>query len=174
VPPAGVVGGVDYCAMSVAAMDAATNSSAGACAGCASDTGAAAGCALSCAPCVNTLMDYLAACSPDAYFAQLNYDTLEAYAARLNTDCYQYVSAAARPFAAALCGAAFDHVVQFTQSAGALGVVLQSGAVTAPSSPTAAPAPWSARRTWTCWRRRATPPTPCVGRATASARMRAR
>ena len=118
-------------------MDAATNSSTGACASCLGDMGAAAGCAIACPACVNVVRNYLAACSLISNFAQLNYETLEMYAGRLNifSDCYQFVSEVSRPFATAYCGSAFDFVVQYVQSAAASGVVVSNtGALTVPYS----------------------------------------
>jgi hypothetical protein len=132
VPPTGTVGGIDYCASTKANMDAAF-ASGGVCASCASSTGAARGCAMACPACVNTIDDYLASCAGD--FARLNFGVLEAYAGALalTDDCLDWLSVASRPYAAAYCGDAFDHIVQYAQSAALHSVVVVGGAMTAPS-----------------------------------------
>jgi hypothetical protein len=118
-------------------MDAAT-SAGGACFDCAADTGTHTGCADACPACVNALENYEAACAGDADFMSLNYDTLEAYAERLNpaTDCAQWLFEEARDYADAFCGSAFDFVVQYAQSAALSGVVLDAatGEMTSPYS----------------------------------------
>jgi hypothetical protein len=83
-PPIGTVGGVDYCALSASAMDAATGAN-GTCAACLGDSGSHDGCALDCPQCVNTVQAYVSACSLISDFLRLNYDTLESYVARLTT-----------------------------------------------------------------------------------------
>jgi hypothetical protein len=110
----GVAGGVDYCALTAAAIDTAT-AAGGVCAACAAAMGAAAGCAAVCPDCINALDAWLASCANN--FDVLNYATLEAYAGRLvaGSDCFDYLSLAARPYAASYCSGAFDHVVQYTQ-----------------------------------------------------------
>ena len=95
---------------------------------CPSSTGLAAGCAAACAGCVNALDNYLASCAGN--FTALNYDVLMAFVDRLNpltNDCADWATLAARPYAAAFCGAAFDHIVQYTQSAASKTVVLDGG-----------------------------------------------
>jgi sugar lactone lactonase YvrE len=135
VPPTGTVNGFDWCNATAAAFDAAT-AGGGACALCASATGTAAGCAGACPACVNALDNYLASCAGN--FDALNYDTLEVFGARLalNNDCTDYITLAARPYATAFCGAAFDHTVQYTQSAAMHTVVVNAstGLMTAPYS----------------------------------------
>jgi hypothetical protein len=130
-----VVDGVDWCNATAVAFDAAT-AGGGACASCASATGAAAGCAGACPACVNALDDYLSSCDGD--FDALNYGVLEALTDRLalTNDCADYLKLAARPYAAAFCGGAFDHVVQYTQSAAMHTVVVDavSGLMTTPYS----------------------------------------
>jgi hypothetical protein len=134
VPPVGTVEGIDYCSASAAAFDTATAT--GACAVCPSSTGLAAGCAISCAGCVNALDNYLAACSAD--FTALNFDVLMAFVDRLNAtanDCADWTTLKARPFATAFCGAAFDHIVQYTQTAASHDVILDgSGGMATPYS----------------------------------------
>jgi hypothetical protein len=123
VPPAGAA----YCTPAVAAMDAAT-AVGGACKACTAATGAATGCADACPACLNALDNYLAACDGD--FEALNYGTLEAYTGRLDlSDCYHWLSVASRPYAALYCGAAFDHVVQYVQSAAHATVVVDGSGV---------------------------------------------
>jgi hypothetical protein len=126
------VGGVDYCALTVADLDTAT-AAVGDCAACPSTTGAANGCADACPRCVNTLANYIDACAGN--FTALSYGTLEAYAALLatanaNSDCYDWFNLAARPFASAYCGSAFDHIVQYVESAAAHTVVVAGGVMT--------------------------------------------
>jgi hypothetical protein len=115
----GVVDGVDYCALTIADMDVAVASS-GVCASCTAATGHAAGCADACPACVNALNNYADACANN--FDALSYATLEAYtnalsASNANNDCWHWLSTFSRPYAAAYCGAAFDHIVQYVQSA---------------------------------------------------------
>ena len=134
-PPPRPAASFDTCARTVADMDAAT-SPGGACAACTADTGFHTGCADACPACVNALENYLAACNGDAYFLQLNYETLEAYSNRLNstTDCFQFLNEEAQTFADAFCGDSFDFVVQYAQSAAASGVVLSAGRLTGGSA----------------------------------------
>ena len=97
-------------------MNAATTGG-GACAACPAATGSPQGCAAQCAACVNTYDNYVASCANN--FTALNYEVLDAMITRLNAsgDCWAWLNLALRPFAIALCGSAFDHVVQFVQSA---------------------------------------------------------
>jgi hypothetical protein len=128
------VGGVDFCNLTAAAFDAATASD-GVCASCDADTGTPAGCAAACPACVNAAEDYFASCAGS--FDALNYNVLLAYASRLaaGSDCSRWVSVASRPYAAALCGAAFDHLVQYVQSAASHAVVVgKDGTMTTPYS----------------------------------------
>ena len=76
----GVAGGIDYCALTAAAIGNAT-AAGGVCAACAAATGAAAGCAAVCPDCINALDAWLASCANN--FDVLNYATLEAYTGRL-------------------------------------------------------------------------------------------
>ena len=132
-PPVGTAGGIDYCALTVASLNAAT-ATGGACAACTAYTGYPNGCADACPACVNALDNYLDACS--ANFTALSYGTLEAYTGLLNasSDCFDWFNLASRPYAGAYCGDAFDHVVQYAQSAAAPGVVLAGGAMSTPYS----------------------------------------
>ena len=109
-------------------MDNAT-SAGGACTACLSDTESHEGCAMNCPTCVNTVQDFLEACSLISDFLRLNYDVLESYTGRLTvgTDCYRYINYVSRPFADAYCGSAFDHVVQYAQSAARTGISVASG-----------------------------------------------
>ncbi len=127
VPPAGAV----YCAAASAAMGTAT-AGGGACAACAAATGAAAGCADACPRCVNALDNYLAACADD--FDALNFGVLEGYIASLPiaSDCHDWVSLAARPFAAAACTDAFAHIVRYAQSAAHENVTVVDGNMAPP------------------------------------------
>jgi hypothetical protein len=135
VPPTGVINGVDFCNLTATAFDAAT-AAGGACGACGAATGAAAGCAAACPRCVNALDDYLASCASRWDFDALNYEVLMSYVARLaaTNDCADYISLAARPYAAAFCGSAFDHIVQYVQSAGYADVVVVNGVMTTPYS----------------------------------------
>jgi hypothetical protein len=121
------------CDLALLAVDAAV-APRGACAACAAATGAAAGCADACPACINALDAYVAACAAD--FDALNYEALEALQAQLNatSDCADWVSLLAEQFAGAACGAAFDHVVQYSQSAARSGVTLaaKGGGMSAP------------------------------------------
>ena len=85
---------------------------------------------------MNALDNYLAACS--ANFTALNFDVLMAFVDRLNAtanDCADWTTLKARPFAAAFCGAAFDHIVQYTQTAASHDVILDgSGGMATPYS----------------------------------------
>jgi hypothetical protein len=114
------VNGVDWCALTAAAVDAAT-SPGGACAACVWPEAGA--CAALCPACVNALDFYLASC--DGYAADIpadefaTYASLMNYTARLNSssDCAAHFNAAARSYAATECSASFDHVATFAQSA---------------------------------------------------------
>ena len=127
------MGGIDYCNLTVAVMNAAT-ASGGACAACPSYTGVANGCADACPACVNALDGYLDSCAGN--FEALSYGTLEAYTGRLNasSDCSDWFNLAARPYAGTYCGDAFDHVVQYVQSAAMHTVVVAGGVMTSPYS----------------------------------------
>jgi hypothetical protein len=116
VPPTGFMGGIDYCGQTAAQMNAATTGS-GACAACPATTDTPPGCAAQCPGCVNAMDNYIASCAGN--FTALNYEIIEVMTGRLNAtgDCALWLNLASRPFAIALCGSAFDHVVQFTQSA---------------------------------------------------------
>ena len=104
-------------------MGAATTGS-GACAACPAATGSPQGCAAQCAACVNTFDNYVSSCAGN--FTALNYEVLDGMVTRLNAsgDCAAWLNAAMRPFAVALCGSAFDHVVQFVESAANPNVVV--------------------------------------------------
>ena len=83
---------------------------------------------------MNSLDNYLAACAGN--FTALNYEVLTGYIGRLaaTNDCFDWATVLARPFASAFCGAAFDHIVQYTQSATQHGVVVAGGVMTTPYS----------------------------------------
>jgi hypothetical protein len=129
----GIVGDVDFCALTVTDLDTAT-AAGGSCAACGSFTGLAGGCADACPACVNALANYLDACALS--FVALNYGALEAYTGLLNSssDCFDWFSLATRPYAATSCGDAFDHVVQYVQSAAMHTVVVAKGVMTTPYS----------------------------------------
>jgi hypothetical protein len=58
------------------------------------------------------------------------------------SDCFDYITLAARPYAAIYCGDAFDHIVQYAQSAALHTVVLDaSGVMTTPYSCLQKPTP---------------------------------
>ncbi len=117
-------------------MQAATASD-GVCGVCTGDTGSHDGCALNCPACVNALQGYLMACSLEASFDSLNYETLETFAGNLvlGSDCWQYFNEEARPYADAFCGSAFDHIVQYTQSAARTGGTVTSDGHMSPLPP---------------------------------------
>jgi hypothetical protein len=129
VPPSGLVGGTDYCALSTAAMVAATTG-AGACISCAASTGLPSSCAEQCPACVNALDAYVASCTgvlADIQAEQyVTYASLMSYAGALaaTNDCQNLFNAAARAFAEAQCSSAFDHVALYLQSADNPSVVL--------------------------------------------------
>ena len=104
-------------------MNAATTGR-GVCAACPAATGDPQACASQCAACVNTFENYAASCAGN--FTALNYEILDAMITRVNAsgDCSAWLNLASRPFAVALCGSAFDHVVQFVQSAANPNVVV--------------------------------------------------
>jgi hypothetical protein len=82
---------------------------------------------------VNALSGFVAACAADS--TQLGYEALTAYADLLvSGDCHQWLNEAARPLATSSCGAAFDHVVSYSQSAAASGVVVAQGELEVPYS----------------------------------------
>jgi hypothetical protein len=56
--------------------------------------------------CVNTIDNYLAACAGD--FNSLSYEALDGFISKLapGSDCFDWATAAARPYAVAACGAA--------------------------------------------------------------------
>ena len=99
------------------------------------NTGGPLGCADECSLCVNALENYLAACESNV--TALSYGALEGYTSLLNSslDCYDFFSVAARPYAAAACGDAFDHIIQYVQSAANSAVVVAAnGTMTTPYS----------------------------------------
>jgi hypothetical protein len=79
---------------------------------------------------VNAFDSYISSCA--ANFTALNYGLLEAWTSRLSltNDCFDWLSLAQRPYAAVFCGDAFDHVVQYSQSALQHNVVVASGVMT--------------------------------------------
>jgi hypothetical protein len=126
--------GFDFCGSTAAQMNAATTGQ-GACAACPATTGTPLGCAAQCPGCVNAMDSYIASCAGN--FTALNYETIEAMTGRLDPsgDCALWLNVASRPFAIALCGSAFDHVVQFTQSAANPAVVVDGGQPLGMSTP---------------------------------------
>jgi hypothetical protein len=118
VPPIGTVGNVDYCALTLAAMQAAFVAN-GVCVGCDSAvTGSPSGCGAACPACINALDAYLASCSTDLFGTRMNYDTVSAFGDQFNSnsDCADAFARAARPLAVLQCSDAFDQIVLFEQT----------------------------------------------------------
>jgi hypothetical protein len=130
-PPVGVVGGVDYCALAVAAMNNAT-AAGGSCAACPAIQGGASGCAAACPGCMNALNAYLTSCATN--FAALNYGTLQNYATVLNAGkaCFHLLNRASNAYAVLYCGSAFDYVVSYSETAMRAGVVVAGGGMATP------------------------------------------
>ena len=121
-PPPGVAANATACALANATLVAATSLAQGACAVCTSSTGSSLGCTQACPACAAALSAYTTACAGDT--TRLSVASLFAFAANVGriNDCYDLLSEAARPYAAASCSDAFRFVAAFDQTAGGPGV----------------------------------------------------
>ena len=128
-PPSAAV----LCALAVADMTTATNTSGGACVACSSYTNLAGGCAAACPACASALATYTSACAGNS--SALSYAEFRVYRARLNltSDCYDAFNLAARATLQS-CDDTYHHVMTYSQTAAAVGVVVANGVMATPYS----------------------------------------